>query len=202
MHASNTDMWEAYRTENDPREEEYFRNRLVEHLSGLMPEAIRLEPELRMPERRRADFVAIRNAMGLPVEITRFSSRVQHLARMIDRGLSSCLAAVPDTNDHRCFAIDSVSQHVGSGAEPHDELTTIGTVSEGATEFRQLLKPARAIQDGTHGACRGGGLLPDQKVMEPLYIVKCFGQPQDARQSPAFPAAAFANAFSRMAASS
>lgn len=80
MHASNTDMWEAYRTENDPREEEYFRNRLVEHLSGLMPEAIRLEPELRMPERMRADFVAIRHAMGLPVEITRFSSRVQHLA--------------------------------------------------------------------------------------------------------------------------
>lgn len=118
------------------------------------------------------------------------------------RGLSSCLAAVPDTNDHRCFAIDSVSQHVGSGAEPHGELTAVGTVSEGATEFRQFLKPARAIQDGAHGACRSGGILPDQKVMEPLDIVKCFGQPQDARQSPAFPAAAFANAFSRMAASS
>lgn len=69
MHASNTDMWEAYWTGNDPREEEYCRNRLVEHLSGLMPDAIRLEPEMRMPERRRADFVAIRNAMGLPVEI-------------------------------------------------------------------------------------------------------------------------------------
>ena len=121
---------------------------------------------------------------------------------MTDRGSSSCLAAVPDTNDHRCFAIDSVSQHVGSGAELHDEFAAIGTVSEGATEFRQFLKPARATQDGAHGACRSGGILPDQKVMEPLDIVKCFGQPQDACQSPAFPAAAFANAISRMAASS
>ena len=121
---------------------------------------------------------------------------------MIGRGLSSCLAAVPDTNDHRRFAINSVSQHVGSGAELHDELAAIGAVGEGAAEFRQLLKPARAIQDGAHGACRSGGILPDQKIMEPLDIVKCFGQPQEARQSPAFPAAGLANAFSRMAASS
>ena len=121
---------------------------------------------------------------------------------MRHRRLSSRLAALPDTNDHRCFAIDSVSQHVGSSAEPHDELTAIGTVSEGATEFRQFLKPAHAIQDGAHGACRNGGILPDQKVMEPLDIVKCFGQPQGACQSPAFPAATFVNAFSRMAASS
>ena len=69
MHASNTDMWEAYWTEESPREEEYCRNRLVDQLAGLMPEAIRLEPEMRMPERRRADIVAIRNAVGLPVEI-------------------------------------------------------------------------------------------------------------------------------------
>lgn len=120
----------------------------------------------------------------------------------IGRGSSSYLAAVPDTNDHRCFAIDSVSQHVGSGAEMHDELTAVGTVSEWAAELRQLLKPARTIQDGAHGACRSGGVLPDQKIMEPLDIVKCFGQPQEARQSPAFPAAALANAFSRTAASS
>ena len=69
MHASNTDMWEAYWTEEGPRGEEYCRNRLVEQLSGLMPDVIRLEPEMRMPERRRADIVAIRNAVGLPVEI-------------------------------------------------------------------------------------------------------------------------------------
>ena len=69
MHASNTDTWEAYWTEEGPRGEEYCRNRLVEQLAGLMPDAIRLEPEMRMPERRRADIVAIRNAVGLPVEI-------------------------------------------------------------------------------------------------------------------------------------
>ena len=123
-------------------------------------------------------------------------------ARVIDRGLFSCLAAVPDTNDHRCIAIDPVSQHVGSGPEPHDEFTAISAVSEPATEFRQLLKPAHAIQDDAYGACRNGGILPDQKVMELLDIGKGFGQPQEARQSPAFPATAFANAFSRTVASS
>ena len=121
--------------------------------------------------------------------------------RVIDRGLSSCLAAVPDTNDHRCITIDPVSQHVSSGPEPHDELTAVGAVSERAAEFRQLLKSARAIQDDAYGACCNGGILPDQKVMEPLDIGKGFGQPQEARQSPAFPATAFANAFSRTVAS-
>ncbi|MDD9981676.1 MAG: hypothetical protein OXU81_10020 [Gammaproteobacteria bacterium] len=69
MHASDTDMWETYWTENGPRGEEYCRNRLIEHLSGLMSDAVRLVPEMRMPERRRADFVTIRNEIGLPVEI-------------------------------------------------------------------------------------------------------------------------------------
>ena len=69
MHASDTDMWEAYWTENGPRGEEYCRNRLVEHLSGVMSDAVRLAPEMRMPGRRRADFVALRNGIGLPVEI-------------------------------------------------------------------------------------------------------------------------------------
>ena len=69
MHASDTDMWEAYWSQEGPRGEEYCRNRLVEHLAGLIPDAIRLAPEMRMPERRRADIVAIRNEVGLPVEI-------------------------------------------------------------------------------------------------------------------------------------
>ena len=69
MHAGNTDMWETYWTEESPRGEEFSRNRLVEQVSGLMPDSIRLEPEMRMPERRRADIVVIRNAIGLPVEI-------------------------------------------------------------------------------------------------------------------------------------
>ena len=69
IHASDTDIWETYWTENRPREEEYCRNRLVEHLSGLMSDAVRLVPEMRMPGQRRADFVALRNGIGLPVEI-------------------------------------------------------------------------------------------------------------------------------------
>ena len=69
MHASDTDMWETYWTENGPRGEEYCRNRLVEHLSGLMSDTVRLVPEMRMPRQRRADFVALRNGLGLPVEI-------------------------------------------------------------------------------------------------------------------------------------
>ena len=69
MHASDTDMWEAYWTESGPRGEEHCRNRLVEHLSGLMSDAVRLVPEMRMPGQRRADFVALRNGIGLPVEI-------------------------------------------------------------------------------------------------------------------------------------
>ncbi len=62
-------LWEAYWTENGPQGEEYCRNRLVEHLSGVMSDAIRLAPEMQMPERRRADFVALRNGIELPVEI-------------------------------------------------------------------------------------------------------------------------------------
>ncbi len=69
MHASDTDMWETYWTKNGPQGEEYCRNRLVEHLSGVMSDAIQLVPEMRMPEQRRADFVALRNGIRLPVEI-------------------------------------------------------------------------------------------------------------------------------------
>ena len=69
MHASSTDMWEAYWTQQSPQGEDYCRNRLVDHLSGQIPDAIQLVPEMRMPARRRADFVAVRNAIGLPVEI-------------------------------------------------------------------------------------------------------------------------------------
>ena len=65
----HTDMWEVCWTEEGPRGEKYCRNRLVEQLSGLMPDAIQPEPEMWMPGRRRADIVAIRNAIGLPIEI-------------------------------------------------------------------------------------------------------------------------------------
>ena len=82
MHASNTDMWEAYWTEEGPRGEEFCRNRLVEQLAGLMPDAIRLEPEMRMPERRRADIVAIYSAVG---------SAGRDQGPMAPRGVERCL---------------------------------------------------------------------------------------------------------------
>ena len=48
MHASSTDMWEAYWTEEGPQGEDYCRNRRVDHL----PDAIRLVPERRVATAR------------------------------------------------------------------------------------------------------------------------------------------------------
>ena len=45
------------------------RNRLIEHISGQLPPSIRFEPEVHMPDQTRADIAAIRNTIGLPVEI-------------------------------------------------------------------------------------------------------------------------------------
>ncbi len=69
MHATNTDMWEAYWDGNAPRGENFCRNRLVEHISAQLPEAVRFEPEALMPGQKRADIAAIHGGIGLPVEI-------------------------------------------------------------------------------------------------------------------------------------
>ena len=70
MRGSNTDMWEAYwKDKEKPRGENFCRNRMIEHISGRLPESIRFEPEFHMPGQKRADIAAIRNAVGLPVEI-------------------------------------------------------------------------------------------------------------------------------------
>ena len=69
MHRANTDMWAVYWMGDQPRNETFCRDRLVEQLSVHLPEAVRIEPEGHMPEQRRADFVVTRNAIGLPVEI-------------------------------------------------------------------------------------------------------------------------------------
>ena len=69
MHGTNTDMWEAYWDGSKPRGENFCRNRLIEHISGQLPEAIRFEPEMHMPRQKRADIAAIRNSIGLPIEI-------------------------------------------------------------------------------------------------------------------------------------
>lgn len=69
MQGSNTDMWEAYWADARPKGENFCRNRLVEHISGQLPPSIRFEPEMHMPAQKRADIAAIRNLIGLPVEI-------------------------------------------------------------------------------------------------------------------------------------
>ena len=62
-------MWAVYWMGNRPRPENFCRNRLVEQISNQLPDSIRFEPEAHMPGERRADFVASRNAIRLPVEI-------------------------------------------------------------------------------------------------------------------------------------
>ena len=70
VQASDTNMREVYWSENGkPRNEEFCRDRLIEHVSGPLPESIRFGPEARMPARKRADIVVSRNAVKLPVEI-------------------------------------------------------------------------------------------------------------------------------------
>ena len=69
MHTTNTDMWDAYWDGDKPRDENHCRNRLIEHISAALPKAVRFEPEMHMPNQKRADIAAIRDAIGLPVEI-------------------------------------------------------------------------------------------------------------------------------------
>ncbi|MCY4394638.1 MAG: hypothetical protein OXC10_05845, partial [Rhodospirillaceae bacterium] len=70
IRGSDTNMREAYWNDTgEPRNEEYCRDRLIEHVSGQLPKSIRFGPETRMPERKRADIVLARNAIKLPVEI-------------------------------------------------------------------------------------------------------------------------------------
>ena len=70
MRASGTNMWAAYWTHDArPRDEDFCRDRLIEHISGPLPQAFRFVPEARMPLGKRADIGLTRNALTLPVEI-------------------------------------------------------------------------------------------------------------------------------------
>lgn len=69
MHATATDMWEAYWDGAKPRDENFCRNRLIEHISGQLPGTIRFVPEMYMPQQKRADIAAVLGGIGLPVEI-------------------------------------------------------------------------------------------------------------------------------------
>ena len=70
IRGSNTDMWEVYWRESDePQNENYCRDRIIDQISGQLPDSIRVEPEAHMPGGNRADIVLTRNAIKLPVEI-------------------------------------------------------------------------------------------------------------------------------------
>ncbi len=69
IRASDTDMWEAYWKGDKPTDENYCRNRLIEHMSIHLPKSIRFEPETHMPLGKKADIALTRNAIKLPVEI-------------------------------------------------------------------------------------------------------------------------------------
>lgn len=71
MHRTNTNMWENFWERDKPRIENFSRNRLIELISGQLSEAIRFEPEMHMPDQKRADIAAICGRIGLPVEIKR-----------------------------------------------------------------------------------------------------------------------------------
>ena len=63
MHASDTDMWETYWPNGEPGNENYCRNRLIDQISGILPESIRFVPEPLMPGQTRADIAAVRNSI-------------------------------------------------------------------------------------------------------------------------------------------
>ena len=69
MHGSNTDMWQAYWVNGQPRCENYCRNRLIEHISRNLPDSIQIEPEPEMPGGTRGDIALMRCTIKLPIEI-------------------------------------------------------------------------------------------------------------------------------------
>ena len=70
LRGSNTDMWKVYWTEDHkPQEENYCRDRMIEQVSGNLPESIRLEREASAPGYARMDIALTRNTIKLPIEI-------------------------------------------------------------------------------------------------------------------------------------
>ncbi len=69
MRGSNTDTWKTYWSNSEPHKENDCRNRLIDHISGNLPDSIQFVPEMHSPGQTRADIAAIRNSIGLPVEI-------------------------------------------------------------------------------------------------------------------------------------
>jgi hypothetical protein len=66
---TETDDWTAFWSGDAPLSEELCRDRLVALLRGRFPAEIQLLPESLMPNRKRADIVALLRRLGVPVEI-------------------------------------------------------------------------------------------------------------------------------------
>lgn len=69
LRSSETDRNDVYWREGRPQSENYCRNRLIDDIARELPTSIRFVPEQQMAGQNRADIAAVRNAIGLPVEI-------------------------------------------------------------------------------------------------------------------------------------
>jgi hypothetical protein len=65
----DTGAWEAFWTDDKPKDENTCRNRLLDQLRANVPIEINFLPETTMPDVTRADIVAIYSQYGVPVEI-------------------------------------------------------------------------------------------------------------------------------------
>ena len=66
---TETDEWATFWEKDAPLSEEICRDRLVALLRRQFPADVQLLPESLMPGRKRADIVALRGSLGVPVEI-------------------------------------------------------------------------------------------------------------------------------------
>ena len=69
LRGSDTDMWKVYWNDSRPQDENYCRDRLIEHISRDLPESIQIAPEPRMPSKTRADIALRFKQIKLPIEI-------------------------------------------------------------------------------------------------------------------------------------
>jgi hypothetical protein len=65
----DTKSWEAFWTNDRPKDENTCRDRLLDQLRPRLPFEVTFLPEITMPEANRADIVVIYHKYGLPIEI-------------------------------------------------------------------------------------------------------------------------------------
>lgn len=66
---SDTNAWEAFWSNDKPKNENTCRDRLLDQLRKTVSAEINFLPEITMPEANRADIVAIYRQYGIPIEI-------------------------------------------------------------------------------------------------------------------------------------